>query len=320
MEKGRDVLKVLMIVLFLNMSVSIAKILTGLITGMSSILADGIHSFSDAGINILGIISARVAQRPPDETHPYGYEKYETIATNIIIAICILLGFNIIKDGLIQLFRNIPKEVKHFSLGYLILTSTILINIITAIYERRKGNKLKSEFLIADSTETISDIFIYLGVITGVFFVSKGWRFFDSIISIVIGAFILYNSFKILKMTAQILCDTAVIPPEEICEVLSSFPEVKFAHGIRTRGKPDSVYAELHIGVCKDSTVEYAHDVISHKVKEALSKRFPQIKYISIHIEPDNEKARKREGSVFKNKDKYSFDCEEIIKRRNEPS
>jgi cation diffusion facilitator family transporter len=318
MDKGREVLKVLIIVLLLNLSVSIVKILVGLITGMNSILSDGIHSFSDAAINIMGVVSSKIASRPPDERHPYGYEKYETIATNIIIAICFLLGFNVMKDAFIQIFKNVPKDVQHFSLGYFTLVFTIVINIITAIYEGRKGKKLNSEFLIADSTETKSDIFVSLGVMIGIFLVSRGLIFFDSLISILIGTFIIYNSSKILKMTSQILCDTAVIPPEEICKVLSQFPEVKFAHGIRTRGKPDSVYAELHIGVHKDTTIEYAHDIISHKVKEALSKKFPQIKYISIHIEPDNEKARLREGSVFKKKDKYSFDCSKIIKKRNE--
>ncbi len=319
MNKYSEILKTLIVVLFLNFTVSLLKITFGLLTGVLSVLSDGIHSFTDSLINIIGIISTRVAKRPPDEKHPYGYEKYETIATNIMAALTFLMGFEILKEGVSKILFHPKPEIKNVSLNIITLLITISINIITALYENRKGKKLKSEFLVADSLGTVSDIFVSLGVLIGILGIMKGFLFLDPFISIGIGIIILYNGFRILKETTGILVDISIIPPEEICKVVSQIPEVKFAHAIRSRGKKDAVYVDIHIGVEPHLTVETAHDVISHKVKEKLSENFPNIKYVNIHIEPDNEKARKRKGSVFKKKDKYAFDCEKIfIKQKKE--
>src|SRR4051812_34552277 len=72
--------RVLLRVLVLNVSVAAAKIAFGYASGAISILSDGFHSLTDAASNVVGIIGIRAARRPPDEDHPYGHRKYETVA------------------------------------------------------------------------------------------------------------------------------------------------------------------------------------------------------------------------------------------------
>ena len=79
-ERHADVSRVLLRVLFLNLAVAVAKIGFGYASGAISILSDGFHSLTDAFSNLVGLVGVRAAGRPPDEDHPYGHRKYETVA------------------------------------------------------------------------------------------------------------------------------------------------------------------------------------------------------------------------------------------------
>src|SRR5262252_6928982 len=79
-DRYSAVSRVLVRVLFLNLGVAVAKIAFGYASGTVSILSDGFHSLTDAGSNVVGLVGVQAAKRPPDEDHPYGHRKYETVA------------------------------------------------------------------------------------------------------------------------------------------------------------------------------------------------------------------------------------------------
>ena len=79
-DRYAAVARVLVSVLVLNLLVATAKIVFGYTSGAISILSDGFHSLTDAGSNVVGLVGVRAAGRPPDEDHPYGHRKYETVA------------------------------------------------------------------------------------------------------------------------------------------------------------------------------------------------------------------------------------------------
>src|SRR5258707_14697667 len=87
-----DVSRVLVRVLLLNLAVAIAKIAFGYASGAISILSDGFHSLTDAASNVAGLVGVRAARQPPDEDHPYGHRKYETVAAAVGGVVLLLLG------------------------------------------------------------------------------------------------------------------------------------------------------------------------------------------------------------------------------------
>jgi len=298
-EKMKEKTSVLIITLILNVAVSIAKIVIGLIANLTSVLADGFHSLSDSFINIIGIFSIKLSNKKADKKHPYGYEKYETIATIIIGCICLLLAFEVLKTG-IEKIVNPGGYFKIITIAYFVMVGTIALNIITFLYEGRKGRQLKSELLVADARETKSDVLVSLAVIAGIFFISHGIAIADGVLTVIISLLVFRNSLQIFKDASLILTDTSIVSPERIEEVVMKHPEARFCHAIRSRGKPDAIYIDLHLGVDPDMTVEKAHDVVSHEVKLMLKKEIPGLKSVNIHIEPDNESGRQRKRSVFK--------------------
>jgi len=165
------------------------------------------------------------------------------------------------------------------------------------------GRKLNSEFLIADSRETASDIFVSIGLLVALYFIERGHLWVDGGVAILISLVVLRNSLKIFQEATSILSDEAVLDPKAIEQAVMSHAEARFCHAVRSRGKPDAIYVDLHLGVDAKVTVEESHDRLSHEVKQILADRFPGVKCVLIHVEPDTKSARNRSNSIFRFRD-----------------
>ena len=115
-------------VLLLNLVVAIAKIAFGYASGAISILSDGFHSLTDAGSNVVGLVGVRAARRPPDEDHPYGHRKYETVAAAGVTAGLLLVMLEILRNAFNHLTgRSAPPDIS--TAGFLIMcVRTVLVD------------------------------------------------------------------------------------------------------------------------------------------------------------------------------------------------
>lgn len=291
---------------FLNLATCIIKIILGLVTGVLTITADGIHSLGDSLSNVAGIFAINLARKDPDERYPYGYDKFEAVATLIIASIISITFFEVAKAGIEKLLH--PHTLTISPLVFLVMFATTGINIVVVWYEGGWGKRLKSELLTADAAETKSDVFVSLAVMGGVYLISRGFVRMDGVITLVIALFILRIIIEIIESTAKILCDAQVIEPERIVKVVMSVPGVCFCHAVRTRGSENGFFLDFHLGVHEDTSITIAHDKICHEVKQALQLAFPNMKTANVHIEPDNEDGRRRKNSVFRMTDPYGIE------------
>jgi cation diffusion facilitator family transporter len=282
-SRSAEVSTVLYRVLFLNLIVAAAKIALGLSTGAVSILSDGYHSLTDTASNVVGIIGVRLAGAPPDDDHPYGHRKFETMAS-VGIMIFLILVFSEVLSAAWSRWKT-GGEPTITPLTFVVMASTFLINSFVVFYERRAGRRLQSEVLFADAHHTTSDLMTSATVIVALTGVKFGYLWLDPVAAVVVAGFIGYACWEIFQSTTGILADRFVIPEEPILEVVKTVPEVIGSHHVRTRGSADFVFLDLHIWMNADMRLEEAHRV-SHVVKDRLMARFPQIKDAIIHIEP----------------------------------
>src|SRR3954467_9041449 len=98
-DRYRSVARVLIHVLGMNLAVAVAKIVFGYSSGAISILSDGFHSLTDAASNVVGLVGVRAAERPPDEDHPYGHRKYETVAAAAVNAFLLLVMIEVLRNA-----------------------------------------------------------------------------------------------------------------------------------------------------------------------------------------------------------------------------
>lgn len=304
-ERLHKIHKVLVATFFLNLATCLIKIVLGLATGVLTITADGFHSLGDSLSNIVGIFAIHLSRKDADEKYPYGYEKFEAVATLVIASIISITFFQVAKSGIEKLMHPQGVVIHPYVFGVMLVST--LINVFVVWYEGGWGKRLKSELLIADSSETKSDIVVSLAVMGGVYFIGRGVAWLDGAITLVIACFILHIIISIIRDTTKVLCDAQVIDPEEVERVAMAVEGAKFCHAIRSRGRETGFYLDFHLGVDEALPIEMAHDDVCHRVKEALHDHFPNMKAANVHIEPDNESGRTRANSVFRTRDTYGI-------------
>jgi cation diffusion facilitator family transporter len=274
---------VLLRVLFLNLAVALAKIIYGQISGSISILSDGLHSLTDGTSNVVALVALRLAKKPPDENHPYGHRKFETLAAGGIALFLLVVVVEVGQSAIMRLRSGGSPTVTMTS--FVIMLSTLAINIAVVRAERSAAKRLSSELLLADARHTQSDVLTSLAVLAALIGSASGYPILDPLAALVIVGFIGYAGFEIARDAARILSDEIVISEEDIRRVVDRVPDVLGCHHIRSRGSADHVFLDLHIWMDGTTPLTEAH-AISHRVKDLLMERFPQIADAVIHIEP----------------------------------
>jgi cation diffusion facilitator family transporter len=277
------VARVLRIVLYLNLTVAGAKIIFGYLTGTVSILSDGFHSLTDGTSNIVGLVGISLASKPADRDHPYGHRKYETIAAIGIVVLLVIVIVELVRNAIAHLAHPQAPEVTAAS--FAVMFVTLAVNITVVRYEKRAGERLNSEILLADAMHTTSDLFTSLAVIATLVGVWAGYPVLDPLAAFVVAVFIGRAGYQIARDASAILSDRTVFAEQDIRDVAMSVAGVLYCHRIRTRGSADHVFLDLHVGLAPTLTLEAAH-AASHAVKDRLLGRFPQIADAVIHFEP----------------------------------
>jgi len=280
--RDQAIKRVLVGVLFLNLGVAVAKLVVGWASGTISMVADGFHSVTDGASNVVGWIGISVAGRPPDENHPYGHRKFETLAALGIGALLAMTAFEVLQSCLERLSTGTRPEVT--ALSFAVMGVTMLVNLGVSLYERRRGEVLGSALLQADAAHTTSDIFTSRAVVARLVASHLGYHQLDVIAALVITGVIGRAAFQILKENGLLLTDTALVSAERMREIAMAVPGVESVHKIRSRGDGHGGHADLHVQVRPDLRLDEAH-VIGHLVAEAI-KRELQLKDVLVHVEP----------------------------------
>ncbi len=282
---GTAVRRTLILVFALNIAVAVLKAVFGLLAGSVSMVADAFHSTFDSSSNIVGIIAVTAAGKPPDETHQYGHGKFETLGTLVIGAMLLLAAYWIIAEGYARLVRPAIPDITPVTVG--VMLAALLVNVFVSRYERRKGEEYASEILLADAAHTRSDVYVSASVLAGFLAVRLGYPLADPIIAFAIGALILKMGLEILYNAAQILSDAANLPcdPEDVCRIVRSVPGVRDCHNFRCRGKPGELFADIHITVDPQTSVDAAH-ALTVEVEQRLAREIQGLKEIVVHVEP----------------------------------
>ncbi len=290
-ERANAISRVLFRVLLLNLTVAGAKLAFGYTTGAVSIVSDGFHSLTDAASNVMGLVGVRASRKPPDEDHPYGHRKFETLAAAGIFVFLLMVVIEVVETSIGRLRSGHIPNVTPYSFAVMLVT--VAINLVVVRYEAGQGRKFESELLLADAAHTRSDVLTSCAVIASLAAVWLGYPALDAIGALVVAVFIARTGYQIGLATSGILADRVVINEDAIRQVVMSTPHVVGCHHIRTRGSFDYTFLDLHVWFPRDMPLHEAHRV-SHVVKDRLMDSFPQIADAIIHIEPPPE--RKEEG------------------------
>jgi cation diffusion facilitator family transporter len=285
-EYRRRVRRVLLVTLCLNIAVVIGKLAAGLLAGSLSVISDAIHSAVDSLNNIVGLVVTKYATAAPDEGHPYGHAKFETLAAFVIAGFLFLTCYEIGISAFKRLFQSGATPPKITALTISVMIVTIVVNLIVTTYEQREGKRLNSEFLLADAIHTRSDVLVSCSVLAGLILIRMGYFWLDSAVSLGVAAFIAWNGYQIFKATVPVLVDASPVPSERIAEIAESVSGVHSVHDVRSRTQGNEMFIEMHLHVAADAEKDHvASHAITEEVEKRLAKEFGMVT-ATIHVEP----------------------------------
>ncbi|MFH1501245.1 MAG: cation diffusion facilitator family transporter [archaeon] len=263
-----------------NLFLAIGKILVGIITSSASIFADGINSATDIISSSISFIGIKWAAKPADKRHPYGHGQAEVIAGFLITIIIFISGVWIIIDAIKGILS--PSFIELSFIAYLIMGISALVNAAMSQVKIHYGKKHNSASLISDGYHSRIDLLVSLGIFISLFFV-KVYSGIDSIIALVVGIYIIVESFKLGKnTTVSLLGKSAGDEKENQIKKILKKNKIKLLD-LKTQLLGDKIFSELTIELPSKTKVDQA-TAINEKLKKELSNKIENLQYISIQI------------------------------------
>jgi cation diffusion facilitator family transporter len=274
---------VLWIVLVLNALVATAKLVTGVITGSVAMIADGFHSTMDAASNVVGLVGLRLAIRPPDEDHPYGHRRFETLATLGIGGLLLMAAWEIVQTTLDRVLNGHAPEVTTAS--FVVMLSTMALNVFVIFYERQRGHKFRSDILLADASNTTADLYVSLSVLISLIVVKLGYPWIDVVAALLIVGVIVRTGLRIIGQTSSTLADRQILDPKAVKQLLDDIPGVEETTRVRSRGTAEAVYVDVDTRVKPAVTADHAY-AIARAIKERIRETYPEVEEVQVNFAP----------------------------------
>ena len=288
-NKGREkyVRKVTWIGLLLNLFLSGLKFLAGFYGRSQALIADAIHSLTDTTTDIAVIAGSLYWDRPPDEDHPYGHRRLETLVSVFIGIMLAAAGAGIGWQAIATLHEKHGEPP-----GWIAVLAALVSIVAKEIVYRwtaAAGRRVKSPALAANAwhhrTDAVSSMPVLVAVGGAMIFPS--WSFLDRVGAAVVSIFILHAAWKIIWPGISELIDVGA--PREIQKLIYTIAfknkNVKGAHKIRTRYISTSIQVDMHIVVDGEISVREGHD-IADDVRDSIIDEIAEVVDVVVHVDP----------------------------------
>jgi cation diffusion facilitator family transporter len=273
-----------MLVLALNAVSAALKVGVGARTGALTVLGAALESALDMLSNGVAILAVSIASRAPDDDHPYGHEKFETLGTLGIVVFLSISCFELLRQSIGDLAgsHTVPTAGP-LDAGLLVVS--LGVNAFVVLYERRKGRELSSTLLLADAAHTASDILVTTLAIASLLLSRLGYARADAVLGICVALLIAWSGYQILRDSIPILVDARAVEAERLAEIVRTIPGVVDVRSARSRRTASGhLFAEVTILVDGATTVAAAHD-FTDDVERAIARELGTAEAI-VHVEP----------------------------------
>ena len=271
-----------------NILLALIKGFAGFFGNSYALIADAIESTTDIIASLLVLLGFKYAKRPADENHPYGHGKIEPLITFGIVAFLLVSATIIAYKSIlnIQSPHKVPKNWTLIVLAVIIIWKEISYQIVI-----KKSKETNSTSLKADAwhhrSDAITSVMAFIGISIAIIF-GKGYETADDWAALFAAAFILYNSYLILRPALGEVMDEQLYD-DLILEIRAKSIEIEGVLDtekcfIRKYGM--KYHVDLHAIVNGEVSVKVGHD-IAHQLKDYLQTEIPNLGHILIHIEPN---------------------------------
>ena len=270
---------------FGNTLAALFKVVVGSLTGSKGLVADGVHSAADAMSSLFILIALKVADKPHDDKHPYGYGKIEYFST-LCASVFLFAGAGSIFVDALKTF----KEGVHDMPGNAALLATVIslcFSYLMYVSNYCAGTQLCSPAMLADANESKADSITSVAVLLGLIGAKLGYPNADTIAAVIVSLFIFNMSVEMFLQGINGLIDISADPDvtDEIVATSLKVDGVAGIKSIKSRKMGQKIWVDLEIAVSQKISVLEVHG-IAEKVREAIMNKVDGISGISVATYP----------------------------------
>ena len=258
-----------------NLFLFVIKFVIGTIVHSVSIQADGVNNLTDAGSNIISILSFHLSNKPADKDHPFGHERTETIASLFVGILILVLGFETAKESISKVIH--PGSIDFRLASVIILLVSIIVKFWMYTYNKKLSKTYDSSLLEATALDSISDVCGTTAVLVSTLLSPVLHFNLDGYMGIVVSGIIIYGAYGLLRDMINSLIGEAPDPElvHNIVDMIMAHPAILGVHDMMMHNYgPNKIFASAHVEVDSSKDIFETHDHIDNierEVKENMN-------------------------------------------------
>lgn len=231
---------------------TVAKAVVGVMSGSLALLSEAAHSFIDLGATVMTYFAVRISGKPADAEHHYGHGKVESVSALIETALLFVLAGVVIWEAVKRLMSAQPPQVEATPWAFAVIALSIAVDFFRARVLYRTAEKTSSHALAADALHFDSDMWSSLAVLVGLFGITLGYSWADSIAAMAVSVMICIAGWRLGRRTIDTLTDTAPVgAADKISTAIARIPGVVGVEGLRVRQVGEVLFVDLVVAVSR---------------------------------------------------------------------
>lgn len=256
-----------------NLVLVIFKLIVSFIINSQAIRADGLNNLSDMGSNLASLFGFKVSSKHPDHEHPYGHGRVEYVSGLVIGFLIIMMGLSSFISSFKSIFESSNITYNYGAL--IVVIASILIKFIMGFSNKKAGEEIESETLLAASSDSFNDVLLTSSTLVSLLI----YRFFnlniDSYVGCIVNIIVLISGIKIVKEVINVLIGKS--PDKELIknieeDILKNKEVIGIHDMIFHDYGPASRFLTLHVEVDASKDIIYLHDNIDNIENYILGK------------------------------------------------
>ncbi len=286
--------------ILLNILLAVLKLTAGILSASIAITADALNNLSDAGSQVISLISFKMAAKPADRDHPFGHARIEYVASMIVSFIILTIGAELCKTSIQSILA--PADISFGTVSAIILSVSIILKLWLALFNRKIAKRINSSVIRATAADSLADAAATSAVLISMIIFRFSGLNVDGYMGTIVSVFIFIAGIKILSETKNSILGSAPEPEviEAIYAITKEYPEVIGIHDmiVHNYGAGNTM-ASLHAEVDGSADIFITHDVIDNLEKRLFTELGVRA---TVHMDPivtDDERVNALRAEVL---------------------
>ena len=277
--------------IIVNLFLAAFKLVAGILSGAISITADAVNNLSDAGSQVVSLITFKISAKPADRDHPFGYARIEYVASMIVSFLILFVSISLFSESLQKILE--PTKSEYSILVMVILAVSVLGKLWLFFFGRSAGKKLNSDVIRASATDSLSDAGATFAVLVSAIIAKFSGFDIDGYMGVAVAIIIFIAGIKVLNETKNSILGSAPEPEvvEGIHNIVKEYPQILGIHDMVVHNYgPGNTICSFHAEIDGKVDVFETHDCIDNVERRLYAELGIRA---TIHMDPivtDDEK------------------------------